>query len=102
LFVTCIAITFTTENLGAATGFPLGNHHFVVDAGLARIGRIPIIIGPLWFGAGYFSWVTASILLDGTDRRLDRTFDVLALPVVAAFIMTQWDWVMDRSRGHPR
>jgi hypothetical protein len=39
---------------------------------LPSVGRIPIIVGPLWFGAGYFSWVVASILLDGADRQLER------------------------------
>jgi len=47
----------------------------------------------------YFSWVVASILLDGADRRLDRPLDFIALPVVAAFVMTQWDLVMDRSES---
>ena len=97
LFILCIAITFAMENIGAATGFPFGNYHFVADAGLPRVGTIPIIVGPLWFGAGYFSWVVASILLDGSDRRLDRPFEFIALPVIAAFVMTQWDLVMDRS-----
>jgi hypothetical protein len=83
------------ENIGAATGFPFGQYHFEVDAGLPHVGCIPVIVGPLWFGAGYFSWVVASILLDGADRRLDRPFNVIALPVVAAFVMTQWDLVMD-------
>jgi putative membrane protein len=99
LFILCLAITFAMENLGAATGFPFGNYHFVVDGGLPRIGSIPIIVGPLWFGAGYFSWIVASILLDGADRRLDRTFEFIALPVIAAFVMTQWDLVMDRSES---
>ena len=97
LFILCIAITFAMENIGAATGFPFGNYHFVADAGLPRVGTIPIIVGPLWFGAGYFSWVVASILLDGSDRRLDRPLEFIALPVIAAFVMTQWDLVMDRS-----
>jgi uncharacterized membrane protein len=97
LFLLCVAITFAMENLGAATGFPFGNYHFVVDAGLPRVGSIPVIVGPLWFGAGYFSWIVASILLDGADRRLDRAFELIALPVIAAFVMTQWDLVMDRS-----
>jgi uncharacterized membrane protein len=99
LFIICIAITFTMENIGVATGFPFGNYHFAIDARLPRVGSIPIIVGPLWFGAGYFSWIVASILLDGADRRLDRPFNVIALPVVAAFVMTQWDLVMDRSES---
>ena len=91
----CVAITFAIENIGAATGVPFGRYHFEVGARLPHVGRIPIIVGPLWFGAGYFSWVVASTLLDGADRRLDRPFNVIALPVVAAFVVTQWDLVID-------
>src|SRR5215831_18978081 len=91
LFGISLAITFAIENVGVATGLPFGRYHFAVDAGLPRIGRIPMVVGALWFGAGYFSWVVAAILLDGADRRLDRTLDLLVLPVVAAFVMTQWD-----------
>jgi uncharacterized membrane protein len=94
-FLICIVITFIIENIGTTTGFPFGRYHFEVGAGLPYVGRIPIIVGPLWFGGGYFSWVVASTLLDGADRRLDRKFNFFALPVVAAFVMTQWDLVMD-------
>jgi uncharacterized membrane protein len=95
LFAICLAITFAMENIGTATGFPFGRYHFEVDAGLPHIGLIPIIVGPLWFGAGYFSWVVATILLDSADRALDRRFNLIVLPIVAAFVMTQWDLVMD-------
>lgn len=95
LFVACNAIAFAIENLGTATGFPFGVYHFEVGADLPHVGLIPIIVGPLWFGAGYFSWTVASVLLDGADRQLDRPFNLVALPIVAAFVMTQWDLVMD-------
>jgi len=95
LFVACSAIAFAMENLGAATGFPFGVYHFEASADLPHVGLIPIIVGPLWFGAGYFSWTVASVLLDGADRQLDRPFNLIALPAVAAFVMTQWDLVMD-------
>ena len=91
----CVAITVAIENIGVATGFPFGRYHFEVGGDLPHVGAIPIIVGPLWFGAGYFSWIVAAILLDGADERLDRSFDFFALPVVAAFVMTQWDVVMD-------
>jgi putative membrane protein len=68
-FVICIAITFTMENIGTATGIPFGHYHFVVDVGLPRVGNIPVIVGPLWFGMGYFSWIVASTLLDGSASR---------------------------------
>jgi uncharacterized membrane protein len=95
LFVACSAIAFAMENLGTASGFPFGVYHFEVGPDLPHVGLIPIIVGPLWFGAGYFSWTVASVLLDGADRQLDHTFNLLSLPVVAAFVMTQWDLVMD-------
>jgi putative membrane protein len=95
LFSICVAVTFVIENIGAATGVPFGRYHFEVGARLPHVGRIPIIVGPLWFGAGYFSWVVAATLLDGADRRLERPFNVVALPVVAAFVVTQWDLVID-------
>src|SRR5215472_4069620 len=99
LFIISVTITFAVENMGTATGFPFGHYHFEVGGRLPHVGSIPIIVGPLWFGAGYFSWVVASTLLDGADRRLDRPLNVIALPIIAAFVMTQWDVVMDRSES---
>jgi putative membrane protein len=60
-----------------------------------RVGTIPIIVGPLWFGMGYFAWVVAGTLLGGTHRRLSGKVQLIALPIVAAFVMAQWDVVMD-------
>ncbi len=95
LFSICLVVTFTIENIGQATGFPFGRYHFVVGADLPHVGAIPIIVGPLWFGMGYVSWIVAGILLGGAQNRLDRRFERFALPAVAAFVMTQWDLVMD-------
>lgn len=89
LVVLCLVVTFSIENLNAATGFPFGRCHFAVDAGLPRIGAIPIIVGALWFGMGWFSWVVAGALLD------ERRPSAFAQPLVAAVVMTQWDVVMD-------
>jgi uncharacterized membrane protein len=69
LLAICLAITFTMENIGAATEFPFGNYHFEVGSNLMHVGAIPIIVGPLWFGMGYFAWVVAGTLLGGTHRR---------------------------------
>jgi uncharacterized membrane protein len=91
----CLVTTFTMENIGAATGIPFGRYHFEVGSNLPRVGTIPIIVGPLWFGMGYFSWIVAGTLLGGADQRLNRRFEIVALPIVAAFVMTQWDVVMD-------
>jgi uncharacterized membrane protein len=95
LFLICTAITFAMENLGAATGFPFGRYHFEVAPDFPHIGAIPLVAGPLWFGMGYFSWIVAGILFDGADFRLQQRFNAVMLPIAAAFVMTQWDFVMD-------
>jgi putative membrane protein len=97
LLAICLVITFAIENIGVATGMPFGRYHFEADLGFPRVGSIPLIVGPLWFGMGYFSWVVAGILLDGADARLNEGGNVITLPLVAAFVMTQWDFVMDPS-----
>lgn len=91
----CLAVSFTTENIGSATGVIFGRYHFEIGAELPRIGNIPIIVGGVWFGMGYFAWNVASTILDGADRRLNENGNILILPIVSAFVMTQWDFVMD-------
>jgi uncharacterized membrane protein len=95
LLAICLVLTFAMENIGAATGFPFGHYHFEVGSSLVRVGAIPIIVGPLWFGMGYFAWIVAGTLLGGGHRRLRGKIELIALPVVAAFVMTQWNVVMD-------
>jgi len=98
LFAICIAITFAMENLGSLTGFPFGHYHFEVGANLPHVGVIPVIVGPLWFGMGYFSWHVAAVLL-GVPARPRGRFERFALPPVAAFVMTQWDVVMEPAES---
>jgi len=94
-FAICLVVTFALENFGSLTGLLFGRYHFEVAAQLPHIGVIPIIVGPLWFGTGYFAWIVAGTLLGGADRKLNRQLNVVVQPVVAAFVMTQWDFVMD-------
>ena len=91
----CLTVTFATENLSIATGLPFGHYHFEVAAALPHVGAVPVIVGLLYFAMGYFSWMIASVLLDAADAHLNRPFYVVVLPVVAAFVVVQWDVVMD-------
>jgi uncharacterized membrane protein len=95
LFAICVVVTFAMENLGSTTGLMFGSYHFVVGGDLPHIGVIPIIVGPLWFGIGYFAWIVAGTLLGGAERHLNRRLNMFVLPPVAALVMTQWDFVMD-------
>jgi putative membrane protein len=94
---TCLTITFAIENIGATTGFPFGRYTFLVGAGLLHIGVIPIIVGPLYFGMGYASWVIASLLVGPRVELPQTRYALFAVPLIAAFVMTQWDVVMDPS-----
>lgn len=95
LVVICLAVTFTIENIGVSTGLIFGNYHFEVGASLPHIGAVPIIVGGLWFGMGYFAWNVASTILGGADRKVREDFNVVVLPIIASLVMTQWDYVMD-------
>jgi putative membrane protein len=90
----CLTVTFALENIGVLTGFPFGRYVFLVEPDLPHVGLIPPIVGPLYFGMGYASWVIANVLLGERMARPSR-FGLLALPVLAAFVLTQWDLVMD-------
>jgi len=97
LFCLCSAITFTIENISVATGFPFGQYHFEVGQQLPRIGAIPLIVGPLYFGVGFLAWIIASSILEDADLGLDRRVNLVALPIIASFFMVQWDLVMDAT-----
>jgi uncharacterized membrane protein len=90
-----LTATFATENLSIATGFPFGHYQFEVAAALPHVGAVPIIVGLLYFAMGYFSWIIASLLLDDADLHMHRPLNVVALPLIAAFVVVQWDVVMD-------
>jgi uncharacterized membrane protein len=91
----CLVVAFAMENVGILTGALFGRYHFEVGAQVPHVGVVPVIVGPLWFGMGYFAWIVAGTLLGGADRKLNRRSNVVVLPIVAAFVMTQWDFVMD-------
>ena len=97
--IACLVITFASENLSILTGFPFGHYHFEIGAAFPHVGVVPAIVGFLYFAMGYCSWMIAALLLDKADLHLDRPFNVICLPLVAAFIMVQWDVVIDPANA---
>ncbi|MBA2589032.1 MAG: carotenoid biosynthesis protein [Alphaproteobacteria bacterium] len=85
------AITFAVENLGTATGFWFGDYHFVVGADLPHVGRIPLIVGFLYFATGYCAYICGLLITSGRAGKVSP----LAVSLAGALAMTQWDLVMD-------
>jgi uncharacterized membrane protein len=83
------------ENCSISTGFPFGHYYYSNFRHLPEIGQVPIHIGLLYFAMGYMSWTIANVILDKADERFHQKINLYALPIVASFIMTFWDVVMD-------
>lgn len=96
-FVVTYAISNAFENLSISTGFPFGHYHYTGDL---KLFQVPFMIGIIYFGLGYVSWLTASTLLDRADERLNwheraGRVNTFALPAIAAAVMTMFDVATD-------
>jgi len=100
-YLTFFAVTFVVsnayENLSIMTGFPFGHYHYT---GGPKLFYVPVMVGLLYCGLGYISWMTTSTLLDRADERLnwrERTgrVNTVALPAIAASVMTMFDVATD-------
>jgi uncharacterized membrane protein len=83
-----LPVTLTIENIGVATGFPFGHYHFQASQFSLWVGRVPLLVGMLYFGVGLLCWLIAGVLW--RERAMLR-------PVIAASLMVLWDLVMDPS-----
>jgi uncharacterized membrane protein len=96
-FVVTWVVSNRIENLSVITGFPFGNYHYT---GGPKVFHVPVYIGPIYFGLGYISWLTAATLLDRADEHLTGRhragrINVVALPALAAAVMTMFDVASD-------
>ncbi|MGN8544688.1 carotenoid biosynthesis protein [Bradyrhizobium sp. C9] len=99
LFASCSTIALTMESLGTATGFPFGSYHFELGADLPISASFHSSSDRSGSGWLFFVDSDAPILLDGADRQLDWPFNLIALLVVAAFVVSQLDILTRRARG---
>jgi putative membrane protein len=91
--VFCLGFGTLAESLSLRTAFPFGRYHFTDVMG-PRVFQLPILLALAYLGIGYVAWVLALLIL-GYDGKPIRGTRVLALPVLAAFVMTAWDLSMD-------
>jgi len=89
-------VSVTLENTSINTGFPFGWYHYAITAATrVRIIDAPLAVAPVYIAVGYLAWTIGNVLLGFADERLDRRFNVIALPLVSTFIMVQFDVVQD-------
>lgn len=93
LFVICCVVSWCYESLSIATGFPFGHYVYTPELGL-KLGTVPLMIMPSYFGVCYLAWVLSHIVLDKLDRQINSSL-IFAVPIIASFIMVMWDMSID-------
>ncbi len=95
IFAIACVVSWCYESLSIATGFPFGHYVYTDELG-PKLGNVPLLIMPAYFGVCYLSWVIAHVLLDQFDRQIDSR-SLYAIPIIASFIMVMWDMSTDPS-----
>lgn len=96
-FALAFAISWSYESLSIATGFPFGHYHYTDTLG-PKLGTVPLLIMPAYFGVCYISWLIARLILD-FGRVPNPRSGLLAMVLTASFVMVMWDLSMDPSRA---
>jgi len=91
-FAVSAIVSYAMEDLGVQTGLIFGRYHYG-DALGTKLGHVPILIPLAWFMMIYPSWRVAKAMLVGINPRSLAAIPALAL--LASFVMTGWDVVMD-------
>ncbi len=92
-FAITSVISWSMETLSIATGFPFGYYHYSSQLG-PKLGTVPLIIMPAYFGNGFLAWTISHIFLKNLGRGMTRR-NLFQVPVVAAFVMVMWDFCID-------
>jgi len=89
----CLIIGNFIETIGVQTGFPYGHYEFLPLMG-PQLNRVPILLGLAYIGMAYVSWTLARLILGATTIRPEGS-QLATVPLLAAAIMTAWDFAQD-------
>lgn len=87
-----VAVSFTSEAVGVATGCVFGNYHYTDNLGPKILG-VPPLIQAGYVAMSYASLIVARIILGAIATPAGWRFVAVAL--AGAFIMVSWDVAMD-------
>jgi putative membrane protein len=95
-FLISAMVSYAMEEIGVRTGAIYGPYHYSEMLG-AKLGHVPILIPLAWFMMIYPSWMVARwVVARGMMRGGAHSLGYITeLAVIAAFVMTAWDTVMD-------
>lgn len=93
----CTVVGNLTENLGVATGFPFG-HYYFVDLMGPKLFHVPVLLGLAYIGMAYVSFTLARVIVGDSHLPVEGV-RLLALPLVASFLMVAWDLAQDPIWG---
>lgn len=96
-FLAFLAIAFVVswlyENCSIITGFPFGHYRYT-DALGPKLWHVPVFIMLAYAAVGYLAWTLSQVLLDNYQNLL-RGKNTFFVPLLASFVMVQWDVCMD-------
>ncbi|HEX3550183.1 MAG TPA: carotenoid biosynthesis protein [Candidatus Elarobacter sp.] len=95
-FGAAVVISACAELTGTKTGWPFGGYEYTDFLGPKLLGRVPIAVPLSWFTMGF-----ASFALAAGVARARRAGTVPAI-VLAAWLLTAWDLVLDPSMAAPQ
>ena len=91
--VFCLGTATAYESVSLRTGFPFGRYFFTDVMG-PKIFDLPLLLVLAYLGMGYLSWIVAFVILGYRNKEL-RGVRIIALPVLASFVMLAWDLSME-------
>lgn len=93
-FAVCLGVGGAVEIIGVHTNTPFGSYYFAEVMGPKLLG-VPLLLAFAYVGMGYLSWTLANLIAsDGRTNALSGS-RVVAVPLIASFIMVAWDLSMD-------
>jgi putative membrane protein len=97
-FCAATLISACAELTGTKTGWPFGGYEYTNFLGPKLLGRVPVAVPLSWFTMGFASLVIA----DAIARQRAWRNRTLCSIVLAAWLLTAWDLVLDPSMAAPQ
>ena len=82
------AISLGSELAGTTVGLPFGPYHYTSGLGPKLFGHVPVLIPLSWFFMALPAYALAADRFPGTRRAVQRV-------LLASFLLTSWDLVLD-------